>query len=411
MRLLHTKDLTFTEFFDSDIPKYAILSHRWGKDEVSYKEMRKGTAQPGKGLSKIHACCKLAASQGLQWVWIDTCCIDKRSSAELSEAINSMWRWYAGAVECFAYLADVLSDYYEGNTNNDNGRVEAAESEEWGESDTDEEPLVDFQASVWFTRGWTLQELLAPAVVIFYDRRWQKLGDKRSLRDGCSKATGIEGRFFHYYSDFERSTTSVAMKMSWVSMRQTSRIEDLAYCLIGLFGVNMPLLYGEGHNAFMRLQLELIKHTADDSIFAWTTEETFESLQHGLLAPSPRNFATCGNIMRVLHPQPHRIPWTMTNIGLEIHVPIPSWWERMAGTNIEQRFSYYVLGCYKKKDDADKAFNTLQDLVKIKLQEVSLAGWHRVPDTALQYEQQTWSELYRRDTMKIYVPQPGFSLK
>lgn len=110
MRLLHTKTLTFEEFYDSKVPKYAILSHRWGEKEVSFKEMRKGTAQPGPGLSKIHGFCSLAAEHGYEWGWIDTCCIDKKSSAELRKAINSMFRWYGKAEVCFAYLSNVPWD-------------------------------------------------------------------------------------------------------------------------------------------------------------------------------------------------------------------------------------------------------------------------------------------------------------
>ena len=129
MRLLNVDTLEFGEFFDADIPPYTILSHRWGAEEVSHKDFKKGRMKESGGYKKILGCCALTRKQrdagiyrrpyldptGLLhnepmhvgWTWIDTCCIDKRSSAEMSEAINSMYRWYANAQECFVYLSDV----------------------------------------------------------------------------------------------------------------------------------------------------------------------------------------------------------------------------------------------------------------------------------------------------------------
>ena len=155
MRLLHTEELYFAEFLDSKIPKYAILSHRWEEDEVSLKDFEEGKKKDGAGYRKILKCCALAKSQRFDWVWIDTCCIDKKSSAELSEAINSMFRWYEKAEICYAYLSDVQNDTIDGR------RV-----------------ALGFERSRWFTRGWTLQELLAPEHLLFLDHNWEVIGTK-----------------------------------------------------------------------------------------------------------------------------------------------------------------------------------------------------------------------------------------
>lgn len=393
MRLLHTKHLTFEDFFDSQIPQYAILSHRWGAKEVSYKEMRKGGPRAGQSLQKIQACCRLAASRGKRWVWIDTCCIDKRSSAELSEAINSMWRWYERADECYAYLADVVSFADEGGAQ---GRWAGGDVS--SSTDIDKEPSVDFQGSVWFTRGWTLQELLAPAKVIFFDRRWKELGDKRSLSHACSAATGIRPQMMSLDTGTLRSRTSVAMKMSWISRRHTSRAEDMAYCLLGLFGINMPLLYGEGERAFMRLQLEIIRHHGDDSVFAWTTDNPSGS--YGLLARSPRDFALCGDIERLPLSSPERKPWSMTNLGLKLHVPsTASWWEQTPGEE-DRRYLVLELDCCEF--GARRIFNR----ITIRLREIRNVGWQRLPDSALHF---TYKDEPLHKTYKIYVPQPGVS--
>ncbi|KAM0804570.1 heterokaryon incompatibility protein-domain-containing protein [Usnea florida] len=268
MRLLHTTTFRFEDFFDSNVPKYAILSHRWGNGEVTFQDFEIGKAETRPGFVKIKNCCSLAQSRGFEWVWIDTCCIDKKSSAELSEAINSMFRWYTEAEECYAYLADVPG--------------------------TDKENRVDFPASFkqsqWFTRGWTLQELLAPSSVVFYDARWDRIGCKEELLGEISEATGIGVQYLN-----EMREASVATKMSWISKRQTSRSEDMAYCLLGLFDVNMPLLYGEGRKAFVRLEREIIKKSNDDSIFAWTSADA-ETITSGLLALWPDSFTNSADV-------------------------------------------------------------------------------------------------------------------
>lgn len=290
MRLLNTESLEFKEFFDSQIPEYAILSHTWGDEEVTFQEFRKGKRQDSQGYAKIRQCCVLAASRGFQWVWIDTCCIDKKSSAELSEAINSMYRWYSEAGECYAYLSDVVWDFQD--------------------TEASKEAL---RKSVWFTRGWTLQELLAPENVIFLDNGWIWFGTKDELSREISAVTGIT-----FFSMNYPLFASVAQKMSWLSRRTTSRAEDMAYCMLGLFDINMSLLYGEGKKAFMRLQLEIIKVSDDESIFAWTSP----SVKSGMLASDPLCFIDSGDII----PTPwalniRSLRYSMTNKGLELQVP------------------------------------------------------------------------------------------
>lgn len=292
MRLLNTKTLQFEEFFDTQVPRYAILSHRWGDDEVTLQDFRKGRKRDSQGYAKIKQCCDLADGRDFQWVWIDTCCIDKKSSAELSEAINSMYHWYRYAGECYAYLDDVVWDIRD---------VEYAK--------------IRFMRSKWFTRGWTLQELLAPSTVIFLDRQWRAFGTRGMLLNEISTTTGIK---HEHLSDW--SGVCIATKMSWVSRRVTSRVEDLAYCMLGLFDVNMPLLYGEGKRAFIRLQLEIIKKSDDESIFAWTTNISSQTFL-GMLAPRPDCFAQSADIRIHPHLLRKRFPYAMTNQGLEFQAP------------------------------------------------------------------------------------------
>ena len=296
MRLLNAHDLHFEEFYDLDIPRYAILSHRWGQEEVSFKEMRKsdiGSGKSGSGWDKIRSTCRLAMMNNFAWVWIDTCCINKDSSAELTEAINSMFKWYERADRCYVYLSDVYWDAHNAPTSVQVERL---------------------RRSSWFSRGWTLQELLAPEHVYFYDMDWRYIGAKDHMTLLLAEITKINPT---YLRQWDRAC--VAQKMSWASGRETSRVEDVAYSLLGLFDVNMPLLYGEGRKAFYRLQLEIIKQSDDESIFAWIEENT--RLTHtGMLAPWPDAFRFSGTIMLNAF-KPLRPPFSMTNKGLEMRIP------------------------------------------------------------------------------------------
>ncbi|KAF2195598.1 HET-domain-containing protein [Zopfia rhizophila CBS 207.26] len=315
MRLLRLEDdgeFSLVEFVGKNIPPYTVLSHTWGAEdeEVTFKDLMEGTCKRKVGYSKIRFCGKQAADDGLQFFWVDTCCIDKSSSSELSEAINSMFRWYKDAARCYAYLADVPGS---------NAHPQAAIA-------------TKFARSRWFTRGWTLQELLAPANVHFFSNDWSNLGSKDTLADIISAITRIDLACLLGHKSMDQA--SIAKKMSWASRRVTTRLEDTAYCLLGVFGVNMPLLYGEGERAFIRLQEEIMRVSDDQSLFAWgepKSTPTSSSEPHertrtttqlrGLFASSPTEFATCGNII------PDEVaeieePYTLTNKGVRLVLPI-----------------------------------------------------------------------------------------
>ena len=232
-------DLSPVEHIDDHIPRYAILSHTWGADseEVTFKDLMHGTGKNKVGYKKIEFCGKQAASDGLQHFWVDTCCIDKSSSAELTEAINSMFRWYRHAAKCYVYLSDV--------SKNDHDQ-DSLSFQLWEAA---------FRNSRWFTRGWTLQELIAPPLVEFFSLEGSRLGDKKSLERQVHEVTGVAIRALEGDTLLE---FSVAERMSWAEKRETRREEDKAYSLLGIFNVHIPLIYGEGkENALRGLQEEI----------------------------------------------------------------------------------------------------------------------------------------------------------
>jgi hypothetical protein len=291
MRLLHTDDeghFSLVEFTGQDIPPYAILSHTWYRDdeEVSFRDMTNGSGQEKIGFKKICLCGSQAASDGLQYFWVDTCCIDKSSSAELTESINSMYQWYSDAVVCYVALMDLPVG----------GQL-----------------AEDLSYCRWFTRGWTLQEMLAPTILKFYDQEWNYVGTKHDLGDLLSDITGVASAVL--WQQVKLANISVATKMAWISRRPTKRMEDIAYCMLGIFDVHMPLIYGEGMKAFRRLQEEIIKRNNDLTIFAWQSPAGSEEQFIGALAPSPAVFAGSYNIIQ------NRFKFTefsLTNKGLLI---------------------------------------------------------------------------------------------
>lgn len=248
MHLLYTGDdgdFSLAEFFGKQIPIYAILSHTWiaNHEEVTFKDITKRRGKEKAGYGKLNFIAKQAAVDKLKYFWVDTCCIDKGSSAELQEAINSMFQWYQKASKCYVYLADVSSDTA---IELANGSA-ALPPKHWEES---------FLRSRWFTRGWTLQELLAPQNVEFYSSEGNFLGDKAMLWPHIERITKIpldvlQGSYAHLLQ------YDVDDRLSWAVERETTREEDSAYSLLGLFDLHIPLLYGEGRNkAFMRLHRE-----------------------------------------------------------------------------------------------------------------------------------------------------------
>ncbi|KAI0424303.1 heterokaryon incompatibility protein-domain-containing protein [Xylaria sp. FL1042] len=283
MLLINTQSLDLEEFIGNAIPRYAILSHTWGTEEVSFQEWCDKDLAAGKaGYKKIFSACQQARADGLQYLWVDTNCIDKKSSAELSEAINSMFAFYGNSDRCYVYLAD----FHNPNTSCYTETVKPSQSGEPAEPR-------ELHGCRWFTRGWTLQELLAPNSVIFFDSKWQKVGEKQNALfcDQLSRITGIDTR--HLESRRSIFTASVSERMSWVARRQTTREEDIAYCMLGIFGINMPLLYGEGSRAFLRLQEEIIRVSNDQTIFCWNypNPAQYSNIWDSVLAPHPYVFA------------------------------------------------------------------------------------------------------------------------
>ncbi|KAF5340124.1 hypothetical protein D9758_013180 [Tetrapyrgos nigripes] len=300
MRLLNTKTLKLEEFY-ADIPPYAILSHTWEKEEVTFQDIRNlKVAKRKAGYAKIQNVCARARRYDFEWIWIDSCCINKESSAELSEAINSMYQYYEDAVACYVYLCDVSIEFHPRN------------------------PKSTFKDSRWFKRGWTLQELLAPWNVVFLDKDWFRIGTRWTLRDVVSAITSIPVEVFE---GRDINTYGVAQRMSWAALRETTRPEDQAYSLMGIFEVSMPPIYGEGGvKAFMRLQQEIIKISDDRSIFAWiaaSSEHNEHNEHRGLLARSPYEFRMSGEVKASNSDCiGDRSSYSFGNNGLRIHLPL-----------------------------------------------------------------------------------------
>lgn len=299
MRLLNATTLRLETVKPGSEP-YAILSHRWTDDEVLYNDVENGTAHERRGYAKLRGCCTAALRENLKYVWIDTCCIDKSSSAELSEEINSMFRWYSMADVCYAYLHDATGEH-------------------------------DYLSSEWFDRGWTLQELIAPKKVDFHAKDWIKFGSRSELSEALSKKTGIAEAYLH---GADLSRASIAERMSWAAKRVTTRPEDMAYCLLGIFNTHMSPIYGEGGEmAFIRLQRELLEKSSEHSFLAWGSPtapgtlavadpEAAGSLS-GVLARSPASFAGCGNVEtwdRVVTAT--TTPIIMQNVGIRVRLPV-----------------------------------------------------------------------------------------
>lgn len=345
MRLLSSRYWEIKEFFGASIPPYAILSHTWGPEEISYQELaaalgalNRGELTPQglelrDGFRKIKSALMQAAEDEFDWVWVDTCCIDKTSSAELTEAINSMFRWYQESQVCYAYLSDV-----------EHG-VDPAQ------------PESSFQRSRWFTRGWTLQELLAPSQVWFFTSTWSFLGERSDLSDTIGEVTKIQPRFLSSQEPILHEAT-IAQRMSWAARRHTTRVEDAAYCMLGIFDINMPLLYGEGTKAFKRLQQEIIKNSHDLSIFAWDVMQAHPDSsplneRSQLLAQSPADFEGCDGIVSCHLPRNSSMlsDFELTKRGLRIQLPVV--YDKRAGWGNDTYRSYALLDC-RFCDDFDQ---------------------------------------------------------
>jgi hypothetical protein len=268
MRLLHTSTFQLELFMPEQVPDYVILSHRWSAEEIVFSDFTFGDimlpehpARTKAGFRKVVGACSLAAQDQYEWIWIDSCCIDKSSSAILQESINSMWNYYSNANICYVYMADVPDEVAGWTTH--------------------------FSESEWFNRGWTLQELIAPTLVEFYAENWSAIGTKLQRCDEIARKTYINPEVLRIPSLIDLEST--ANRMSWAAHRQVTRGEDQAYSLLGLFQVNMPMLYGEGRaKAFGRLQEAIYNTTRDDSLFLFRYSLYADSLP--LLSDSPTRF-------------------------------------------------------------------------------------------------------------------------
>ncbi len=317
MRLLNAINFELKDFPHDQIPPYAILSHTWGaaEEEVIFQDMvdlERARRKPG--FEKIQGCCQQARRDKFEWVWIDSCCIHKTSSAELSEAINTMFQWYKDSYICYAYLSDVF----------------------YSPASVWKRPLSDnFRHSRWFSRGWTLQELIAPQVVHFFNRDWENIATRASFASILEYITGVPDRVLRGGSISEYC---VLEKMSWARNHKTTRIEDVAYSLLGLFEINMPLLYGEGNKAFVRLQEEILKSCGDYSLFAW---EDDRPVVENIFASSPSQFQKVFEDSNNLRAIPAE----------QLSAPAPSIWGRVVslemqvGSDDEDGFAPAYLNC------------------------------------------------------------------
>ncbi|KAH0429950.1 hypothetical protein CcaCcLH18_08095 [Colletotrichum camelliae] len=293
IRLIDIKTLRLKSFNSAKAPPYAILSHTWVEDEeISFQEMCQISENPNhpaanmSGYRKIEETCRLATNHGLEYAWVDTCCIDKSSSAELSEAINSMFRWYRDAKVCFAYLSDfslassdldlMMKPHTDSSFSNDVLYI----------SSYDLKKNSGMEGCKWFTRGWCLQELIAPKHMIFYNKAWLEVGTKSTLMECITSITRVDKNVLEDHTDMY--SLPVARRMSWASGRITTRVEDIAYCLLGIFDINMPMLYGEGEKAFSRLQEEITRRFNDTSIFLFSPKKLPAQISYSPRAATPQ---------------------------------------------------------------------------------------------------------------------------
>jgi hypothetical protein len=307
MRLINVHTRQLSEFWGLDVPPYSILSHCWGPEEVTYQEISSLVSSPSTSTESGY----MAKSGYLK---INSACL--QSSAELSESINSMYKWYENSMVCYALL------------DGESSHLSVYDSKA---CDVQEDHLED----KWFTRGWTLQELIAPSRVEFFDKNWKHIGNKFQCSGYIALVTTIPENVIR--SSRSMSSYGIATKMSWAAGRQTTRIEDVAYSLLGMFKVNMPLLYGEGKKAFIRLQEEIMKESDDHSLFAWDFQEDYEREPfkfRSVLADNPSRFANSAMIYSTpgytdlyststsSKVSKNRKPYAMTNKGVQIYLPI-----------------------------------------------------------------------------------------
>lgn len=255
----HDVHCTVSSYF-----RYAMLSHRWGAREPLYHDIQGNVYELkiSPGIKKLQGFCQLASKQGFAWAWSDTCCIDKTCSGELQESLNTMFLWYRQSASTIVYLSDVH-----------------------------EASLDLLEKSVWFTRGWTLQELLAPRFLQFYTSDWSLLVDQshpnsnhKTNLDVLKYVEEITTISKEELQDFVPGVQDARERLRWASSRELTRLEDRAYCLLGIFDVSLSILYGERERSFARLQEEIMKRTDELLLFDWVGAS---SSMNSLLASQP----------------------------------------------------------------------------------------------------------------------------
>ncbi|KAI1660528.1 HET-domain-containing protein [Daldinia decipiens] len=374
MRLLEARTAKYTGILKlvekraNELFRYAILSHTWEDDEITFNDIENdkasytsaNTAAAHASLSKILGACSQAAADGYEYIRIDSCCIDKRSSSELSEAINSMFAWYRDADVCYAFLLKAPNE------------LVTAESK------------AEFATNKWFTRGWTLQELLAPKDMIFFSGDWVPIGEKKFLCLQLAETTRVDYKIL--LGDEPLESASIARRMSWAAQRVTTRPEDKAYCLMGIFSVSMPMLYGEGaEKAFIRLQEEIMKQSDDESLFAWVNPNSPPDAMEGLLAADPSYFLNSDNIIPYQDWEP-REPYTLTNRGLKISLHL---------TALDDDKNIAALDCPVPPDYTDLTF------LAIYLQKLS-----KYNDKYARIRTEKLTRIHTRGNLQtVYVPQ------
>jgi hypothetical protein len=265
LRLLDVRTYQVSVFNEAAAPRYAAISHTWGPDEVVFKDLVNFQyATLRGGFAKLQGACLTVIKLGIEWIWIDTVCIDRSSSVEVSDSVNSIFRWFRNSQFCIVYLDDLCPD--------DEGSASFRQ----------------LKACRWMTRSWTLQEVIAPRDVRFFSRRWTQIGTKESLLLQISVITGVDPDVL---MDADRlPDVSAGRKMSWAANRSTTFVEDLAYSLVGIFGLYTTVSYGEGSIAFIRLQKEILRTSKDATLFLWQATASQQRCR-GAFAHSPIEFA------------------------------------------------------------------------------------------------------------------------
>lgn len=379
MHLLKT-DTYEVIYVSGTTPRYAILSHRWESEEITFRNMESealrnlSSTSISDGLqlsaAKIRGACALARQQQFDYIWIDTCCIDKSSSEELRAGLNSMFKWYREAAVCYTFLNDVAF---------------SQTSDEMFSSLREDR---QGKASEWFERGWTLQELLAPRSMEFYDKNWQFMGTRHDLASLVGKVAGIKPG---YLKDPKKGSpsfreASVATKMSWMAGRTTRDVEDIAYSLLGIFNIDLVPQYGEGIKAFSRLQEAIMMdcESFDESLFAWelpqncelrcfrnpSTVPKFAHSNWGLLAPSPDCFKKSADVIVIRHKVVQRLAggFRKSYQGIFFTLPRPDVKKWLGGTRNEVSLP---LNCWRLHD------NNVRERIVLQISRDSMWIYHR----------------------------------